>query len=75
MVAWISFQRPGRRGLEGVGEHERSMVASASGTSEFALRTVSIRGPHASLAPGGDCGAVSQSIAESRRCPCAMAKA
>ena len=55
--------------------NQRSIVPSPSGSSEFALRTASMRGPHASLAPGMVWGDVSHSIREVSLLPWAIAKA
>ena len=51
------------------------MVGSASGFSEFAFVTASMRGAQAPCAPAGVCGEVSHSMAEISRWPWAMAKA
>jgi hypothetical protein len=54
---------PGLPGLY-ASVNQRSMVASASGDSEFAFFTASMRGAHAPCAPGGVWGEVSHNMAE-----------
>ena len=49
-VSRICFQRPGLRGLK-ASVNQRSIVPSASGSSEFARRTVFMRSSHIAAAP------------------------
>ena len=55
--------------------NQRSIVPSASGSSEFARRTVFIRSSHIAAAPDGLAGKVSHHIAEISLAPCSIAKA
>src|SRR5271166_1403432 len=73
-VSRISFHRPGLRGLN-ASVNQRSIVLSASGSSEFARRTVLIRSSHAAAAPAGLAGKVSLQSAEISLAPCSIASA
>ena len=74
MVSRICLQRPGFFALK-ASVNQRSIVPSASGSSESAWRTVFIRSAHIAAAPEGLAGKVSHHIAEISLAPCSIAKA